>query len=397
MQELRPITPDEFEPWLRAESRAHSNRLDHDPNELRPHFDLSRSIAVLENGQIIGGCHSHQLQMSIPGGTSIVAGVANVAVQPTHTRQGVMTRMMQRQINDIHQRGEPLAALFASESLIYGRFGYGVATLQESWRIDRPHTAYNRQHNPPGRITFIDPADIPQLLPQVFQRSTTGRAGVFQRQPHEWQRDARNPEHQQGGRGGLFYAAYQQDHQIDGYVIYRANRPTLTVNELMAATPQAAAALWRFCFDIDLMSATEAVKRPLDDPLPWMLADPRRLQRTTRDALWLRIIDVPAALTQRQYPHPAHLTLEIRDQQCPWNNRRFTLEATPEGATCQPTTTQTPDLTLDASALASAYLGAINFTTLKNAGQVDEHTPGSLQQANQLFATTPAPWTPFNF
>ena len=396
MQELRPVTPDEFERWLRAESRAHSNRLDHDPEELRPHFDLSRSIAVFEGHEIIGGCHSHRLEMSIPGGASVVAGVANVAVQPTHTRQGVMTRMMRRQLDDIHSRGEPLAALFASESAIYGRFGYGVGTWQETWRLERPYNAYARPPETPGRIVFIDPADITQDLPEVFRRATAGRPGVFQRQPHEWQRDSQAPEHRQGGRGGLFYAAYIEEGRIDGYAIYRTNRPTLTVNELMATTRAAAAALWRFCFDIDLITITAALKRPLDDPLPWLLADPRRLERTTRDGLWLRIVDAPTALTQRHYPEPATLTLEIRDNFCPWNNARYTLEASPEGATCRPTT-QAADLTINASALASAYLGAVSFTTLQAAGQADEHTPGTLRRADRLFAAEQAPWTPFNF
>ena len=396
MQELRPVTPDEFEPWLRAESRAHSNRLDHDPEELRPHFDLSRSVAVFEGRNIIGGCHSHRLEMSIPGGSSAVAGVANVAVQPTHTRQGVMSRMMRHQINDIHQRGEPLAALFASESAIYGRFGYGVGTLQESWRIERPYNAYSRKYESPGRIVFVDPADIAKDLPEVFRRSTVDRPGVFQRRPHEWERDSRAPEHRQGGRGGLFYAAYEEGGRVDGYAVYRTNRPALTVNELMAATREAAAALWRFCFDIDLIGVTEAVKRPLDDPLPWMLSDPRRLQRTIRDGVWLRVVDAAAALEQRRYAQEGRLTLQVRDGLCPWNEGSFELEGAPEGARCRPTDAP-PELSLDVSALASAYLGAVSFTTLHRAGLADEHAPGALRRADRLFAAPHQPWTPFNF
>ena len=352
MQELRPVAPEEFERWLRAESRAHSNRLEHNPEELRPHFDLARSLAVFEGGAIVGGCHSHRLEMSIPGGVSVVAGVANVAVQPTHTRQGVMTRMMRRQLDDIHSRGEPLAALFASESAIYGRFGYGVGTLQESWRIERPYNAYARRPESPGRVVFVDPADIGKELPAVFRRGTAGRAGVFARQRHEWERDARAPEHRQGGRGGLFYAAYIEEGRVDGYAVYRTNRPTLTVNELMAASREAAAALWRFCFDIDLIGVTAAVKRPLDDPLPWLLADPRRLERTVRDGVWLRVVDAPAALAQRRYGAADALTLEVRDDFCGWNEGRFALEGSPEGAACR-ATDRAADLTVEASGLAS--------------------------------------------
>ena len=137
MQELRAITPDEFERWMRVESRAHGNRFNHDPEELRLHFDLDRSVAVVEQGQIVGGAHSHLLEMSVPGGVAAVAGVSNVEVQPTHTRRGIMTSMMRYQLDGIYDRGEPLAALFATESGIYGRFGYGVGSVHEWWAIEK--------------------------------------------------------------------------------------------------------------------------------------------------------------------------------------------------------------------------------------------------------------------
>lgn len=403
MQELRPVTPDEFESWLRAESRAHSNRLDHEPEELRPHFDLARSLAVFEGSNIIGGCQAHKLEMSIPGGTSAVAGVANVAVQPTHTRQGVMSRMMRRQINDIHEWGEPLAALFASESAIYGRFGYGVGTVHESWQIDRHHNAYAGKFESPGRIIFVDPEDVVEKLPEVYRRSTAGRPGVFPKPSHKWEEEAASPDAHEPqprvrgrGRGGLFYAAYEQDGRIDGYAIYRSSRPTIMVSELMAATREAAFALWRFCFDLDLMSNTEAIKRPMDDPLPWMLLDPRRLQRTVRDGVWLRVVDARAALEQRNYAEAGRLTLEVRDDLCDWNNGRFELEGSADGATCR-ATDSSPDLSVAISGLASAYLGTVSFTTLSDAGLADEHTPGALHRADRMFAVQHQPWTPFNF
>ena len=396
MFEMRSINAAEFERWARAESRAHSNRLADDPAELLPHFDLSRSIAVFDGSNIVGGAHSHLLEMSVPGGVATVAGVANVAVQPTHRRQGIMTRMMRHQLDGIHERGEPLAALFATESLIYGRFGYGAGSLHEFWTLERAHNAYARRQDSPGRIVFIDPADIVNDLPDVFRRATAGRPGVFQRAPHHWRRDSRLPEHRQGGPGGLFYAAYVADGRIDGYVTYRSRRPALIVNELMATTPDANAALWRFSFDMDLMERTEAIKRPQDDPMPWLLADPRRLQRTTRDGLWLRIVDVPAALQLRQYLANDRIRLEVRDDFCPWNAATWELDGSREGATCRPTGAA-PDLTVTVGGLASAYLGAASLTTLAQAGLVAEHTPGARQRADRMFATQLKPWTPYNF
>ena len=194
MLEMRTVTADEFVQWLRAEARAHGNRLDHDPEVLRPHFDLGRSIAVFDQGNIVGGAQSHRVEMSIPGASAVIAGVANIAVQPTHRRQGVMTRMMHHQIKDIHQRGEPLAALFARESVIYGRFGYGIGSLHERWMIDRQYNGYAQLYESSGRIVFVDPVDITKELPEVFRRSTKDRPGVFQRAPHHWQRDSQAPE-----------------------------------------------------------------------------------------------------------------------------------------------------------------------------------------------------------
>ena len=396
MPELRNVTPDEFERWMRVESRAHGNRFNHDPEELRPHFDLTRTIAVVDEGQIVGGAHSHLLEMSVPGGVATVAGVSNVEVQPTHTRRGIMTSMMRHQIDGIHERDEPLAALFATESAIYGRFGYGVGSVHESWTIDKRHTTYNRRPDSPGTIAFVDPADIGKELPDVFRRGTEGRPAVFQRAPHHWERDSRDPIHSQGGQGGIFYAAYIENGRIEGYVNYRTQRPAVIVNELMATTPDASAALWRFCFDLDLHERTDAIKRPVDDPLPWLLADPRRLQRSARDGLWVRIVDVAAALQLRQYLSNDRLTLQVRDDFCSWNNRCFELDGSLEGATCRPSA-GSPDLTITVSGLASAYLGAASFSTLAQAGLVDEHSPGVLARADRMFAVQLKPWTPYNF
>jgi len=396
MLEMRSITPEEFLPWLSAESRAHGNRLNHDPEVLRPHFDLDRSIAVFDQGQIVGGSHSHSLVISTPGSSAIVAGVSNVAVQPTHRRQGVMTQMMQHQIRDIHEREEPLAALFASESLIYGRFGYGVGSLYEQWSIPREHNSYAQPFRDNGNITFVHPSNIPTVLPDISKRSTANRAGVVQKSMHHWQQEAQAPEHLEGGQGGLFYACYQTDERTEGYVIYRIRDRVLYVNELMATSKVAYRCLWRFCFDTDLVTRTEANKRPVDDALPWMLADPRRLQRNIRDGLWLRIIDVHSALKQRYYSKNDALVLEIKDELCPWNQASFRLEGSTEGATCY-LSSESPDLTLPISALASTFLGAVTFSTLAQAGLIQEGKSGALKRADAMFEVEQQPWTPNNF
>jgi len=366
MLEMRQVTAAEFAEWVRVEARAYGNRLNADPENLRPHFDLDRSIVVLDGKQIVGGAHSHLQRLSIPGGESVIAGVANIEVQPTHRRQGIMTRMMHHQLKDVYERGEPLAGLFASESVIYGRFA------------------------------FIDPSEIGRVLPDVFLRSTVGRPGVFQKAPHLWEREAAAPEHRHGGRGGIFYVGYYENDRMDGYARYRTNEGTVTVQELMAVNREAVAALWRFCFDTDLVNRAEAERRPVDDPLPWMLADPRRLHRSTRDGLWLRLVDVAEALAQRKYSDGGRLVLEVKDDVCPWNAARFELEASTEESNCR-TTDASPDVAITVAALASTYLGTVTFTSLADAGLVDERRDGALQRANRMFAVQQQPWTPCGF
>ena len=396
MLEMRTVTADEFAKWLSAESRAHGNRLADDPEALRSHFDLDRTVVVLEQGNIVGGSHSRRVDMSLPGATTTISGICNVSVQPTHTRRGVMTQMMQHQLNNFHQRDEPLAALFSTESIIYGRFGYGIGSLYERWTIERPYTAYTRPYKSPGQVFFVDPEDTPKQLPEVFQRSTKDRPGMFQREQHHWERDSRAQEHSQGGPGGLFYVAYEENGRIDGYATYRSTRTTLVINELMAATQEATAALWRFCFDVDRMSTTEALKRPVDDPLPWMLADPRRLQRSTRDGVWVRIVDARAALELRRYLREDRLVLEVKDDTCPWNEGRFELESSPEGASCR-VSSKSPDLLLNVTHLASVFMGAVSFSTLAGASLIEECTPNALLRADCMFASRYQPWSPHSF
>ena len=394
--ELRQVAPDEFEQWIRAEPRAHGSQLVGDPAEHRPFYDLDRSIAVFDRGNIVGGAYSYRFEMSVPGGSAITAGVSDVTVQPTHRRRGILTRMMDYQLKDVHERGEPLAALFASESVIYGRFGYGIGSFQERWKIDRQYNGYARPYEQQGRISFVEPADIVKIFPDVFRRSTIDTPGVVQRPGQRWDEIARDPEHWRRGASAFFHAIYEENRSVDGYVGYRVKGDTLTVHELMAVTNEARAGLWRFCFDVDLTRSTEALIRPVDDPLPWMLADPRRLERSPGDGMWLRLVDVRAALAARRYTQSERLVIDVRDKFCPWNEGRFELEGDPEGAECR-ASTSSPDLVLSAADLAAAYLGTVRFTTLSRAGRVEERTPTALQRADAMFSSLHQPWTPINW
>ena len=396
--EIRPITPEETEEFLRNSSLAFGQIPSDEDLAAYPGMrELGRSLAAFDGGRMVGGAHSRSFHMNVPGGQLPTAGVMDVTVQQTHRRRGIMTRLVADQLNSVHERGEPLAALTASETVIYGRFGYGISIVHERWKIDRPYTAYSAPYEPKGRLEFVEPQQMRKTSPEVYRRATALRPGAIERSADAWDSIVTDYPPNRGGASALFHVAFYGDGgNIDGYARYRIKSGALTVDELMSVTDDAHAALWRLCFDVDLTSSTEAVQRPVDDPMPWMLADPRRLKRTLYDGLWVRLVDVPAALAGRIYHSEGRLVLEVRDSFCPWNAGRYVLDGGPEGAECRPTDAES-DLVLSVADLAATYLGAVSFTTLSHAGRVEQLSDGALALADSMFATELKPWCPVSF
>ncbi len=189
---------------------------------------------------------------------------------------------------------------------------------------------------------------------------------------------------------------YEADGQADGYITYRVEDGKVSIWELLSVTDEAYRALWSYCFGIDLTTTVKVGDRPVDDPLPWMLADHRRLERKPTDALWVRLVDVPAALAGRTYAQEGELVIEVEDGFCSWNQGRYLLQGGPEGAECS-STNGDADLAIGVSDLASAYLGGTKFTTLALAGLVEERTEGALGRADAMFTADLAPWCPYHF
>ena len=394
--ELRAVKPDEMEAFLQADSRASGGHASAEYiRRVKAGLEQERTLGAFDNGSIVGGTRALTLQMAVPGGRLPAAGVAHVFVQPTHRRQGVLTRMMERQLRDIHEKGEPLAALYCSESIIYGRFGYGMSTFNEKWTIDRRHTAFAHAPDQRGRVAFVEEDEARKLFPGVYKRVWVARPGMIKRSAKWWDQIVAVPDEDRPASGNFFHAVYESGGRTDGYVVYRVDQTPgdykLVVRELIAATDEAYGALWRFCFGVDLMTSIEAWTRPPDDPLLWMLADPRRLKRSPSDALWLRLVDVPGALSGRRYALEGRLVLEVRDSFCPWNEGRVELFGGPAGAECQPTQLA-PDLVLSAADLAAVFLGAAKFRTLSHAGRVEAQTRDAVGRADAMFATAVQPW-----
>jgi predicted acetyltransferase len=364
--------------------------------ELVPLLPHDRMHAALDDGQIIGGAGAYPFELSVPGGSLPCAGVTAVGVQPTHRRRGVLRSMMDAQLRDVHERGEPLAALWASEETIYGRFGYGLASWAGELKVPDEWDAFAEPFEPGGKARFVTPEEARELFPPIYERVRRERPGMMSRSAQWWDvRHLRSFDDEKNAPRR--FVAYDVDGETQGYAIYRTffafegglPGSRLVVREALAATPQATAGLWRFLLDIDWMSVAEVPLVPPDHPLFLLLGLPRRAQYRMGDGLWMRLVDLPAALSGRTYGDGGPLVFEVRDAVCDWNDGRWRLD----GGTCE-RTDAAPDLVLDVSVLGSAYLGAVSFTQLRDAGRVQELSEGAIRRADALFVWRPLPWCP---
>ncbi len=400
--EIRPVSSDEFETFLRAGETAFGIHAQTDDIESwRLVFEPARSLAAFDGGRIIGTAGAFSLTLTVPGGHLPMPAVTAVGVHPTHRRQGILTSLMRRQLDDFGEQGEVIAGLWASEGAIYGRFGYGAATNATQIKIERKYTSFVHPYERKGRTSLIEKEAALKLFPSLYERVAATYPGMVSRPGDWWRYVTRENEQWRGGFSPLFYAIYESpEGEAEGYVMYRVkhdwpNDPgdsTLRVAELVAETPDAYAALWRLCFDHDLIDRVEAWPRQADEPLLHLLDHPRELNLRSTDGLWLRLIDIPRALAGRKYSGEGEVVFEVKDPFCPWNEGRFELRASAKGAAECRSTDRSPDITLDQRDLAAAYLGGVRFQTLARAGRVIESSSGGVATADRLFFWDPPPW-----
>jgi len=378
--------------WHYFESRPEPEEVERLGTILPP----ERVHAAFEDGDIVGGAGAYLFETTVPGGTQVpTAGVMAVGVLPTHRRRGALTKLMRRQLADAHERGEPLATLYASEGNIYGRFGYGLASLAGHIELPKEH-AVLRDDEPLGRARLIDTEEeVLELLPGIYDRVQADTVGMFTRTPDWWR--VRRLYQRPGRSGGAqMHVAVELDGNLEAYALYRLNfaarqmvsETTLEVGEALGTSPRALAAIWRFLLGIDWVARIEASWLPLDHPLLLWLREPRRMQFSVGEALWVRLVDVGAALSARALGDGA-IVLDVRDEFCPWNQARWRLA---DGSVDR--TTAEADLRLDVSALGSAYLGGFTFDQLGRAERLEELKPGALALADGLFRTDRQPWCP---
>ena len=403
--EIGPLGADRFDEAIGVLSTAFG----HEPRPWeveheRPLWEADRSLGAFDGGDLVGVASAQTREVTVPGATVPLAAVVGVGVLPTHRRRGVLTALMRRQLEDIRAREEAVAALWASEGAIYQRYGYGLGTLTVHFRIDRRHVSFLRDPRSRGAVRLVDPETAAGAFPPIYDRVREGRPGMLDRPEGWWRYLLSDPEQEREGFGAYFHAVYESPEGHDGYARYRLKPQwsaqgadhLLEIEELMAATPEAYEALWRYCLDIDLVGRIEGWKRPVDEPLPFMLAEPRRLVLEVRDGIWVRLVDLPRALAGRRYAAPGAVTVDVRDGFCPWNEGTYLLEGGPEEAACTPTDADA-ELVVDAADLGAAFLGGVSLATLLRAGRVQEARPGAVARADAMLRWDPAPWSPHVF
>lgn len=359
---------------------------------------LERMLAAWDGGRIVAGLGSFPFELSIPGGYAACAGTTVVGVLPTHRRRGLLARLMRAHLDDAHARGEPLAALWASEETIYGRYGYGLASWHASLTIPAEHDAFARPLERRGEVRLVGVEEARRLVPGAYERVRRRTPGMLSRSGDWWElRRLADLPHQRGGSGPLQVALLELDGRVCAYALYRITNAfrdgvsdsTLRVVEALGDGPQATAEIWRFLLDVDWMARVEA-EVAVDHPLFLLLAHPRRLGARIGDALWLRLVDVGAALAARAYADDTRIALEVDDAFCAWNAGTWVVEG---GRVRR--SRRRADLRLPVDALGSAYLGGAAFAQLVAAGRAEELVRGAARKADRVFRTGhPAPWCP---
>lgn len=401
---IRPIVEDEW-PGLFAQLGLafHDSHLrSEDAAVLREVLELDRTLVAFDGTVQVGTAGALTMELTVPGAMAPAAGITIVTVRPTHRRRGLLTALMTRQLNDLAENGEAIAMLWASESVIYRRYGYAVAA--ERAGIDVPRHRSGLVADAPDsshlRLELADPAEARKELATIYDELRPTRPGYISRNDGGWADTLHDPEHlRSGATATRAVFAYDGDRLL-GSALYSVSpsgdTSAVQLRELHAADPAAYAALWRFVSGVDLTERVTAKSIPVDAPLLRLLADPRRADVRRSDALWVRLVRLGEAMAQRRYAAPVDLVLDVTDDRCPWNAGTWRLTGDETGATCE-RSSDPADVRLDTTTLASAYLGDSTLTAYTTTGRAQELRPGALRHLSTAMSWDPRPWTIHSF
>jgi predicted acetyltransferase len=360
-------------------------------------FEPDRSLLVEDGGTLVGHASAFTRDLTVPGATVPAAHVTLVGVASTHRRRGLLTRLMHRQLAEVI---EPIAVLWASESAIYPRFGYGMASQRVTFKIDNREVRLPEPVSP-GRLRSVPVAEARPALRELYEAVRPERPGWSSRDERWWNRVLADPPDRRAGASELRVTLHDGPAGSDGYALWRTKgewgpggpEGEVRVTEVVTTDPDAERALWGFLLSIDLTRSVTRWLGGLDDPLLYLASDPRRLGTGLGDGLFVRIVDLPAALSARRYAAPVDVVLEVADPLLPGNAGRWRLVGDSEKATCT-RTEQAADLACGIAELGAAYLGGIRLAALGAAGRVRELRPETLAPTSTALGWHRAPAGP---
>jgi len=401
---LRPATAEEWGPWVQAMSTAFGDTATEPYLTTPPPVaELDRSLGLFEGDRVLATSGIYSRTLTVPGGVVPCAGITWVTVAPTVRRRGVLTGMMRRQLTEMHeQEREPVAALWAAEFPIYGRFGYAPATFSGGYvgRTERLRLRPDVDLGT-GRVELVDRETYQPAAEALYDTVRRTVPGNMARDQRWWDRRLLDlPDQRNGATPLQFLLHTEDDGTVTGYAAWRMKEGwtddeepdgTLLVQEVRASSTQAYAALWKVLLSVDLVRTVRVRKPSVDDPLRHLVTDARAITVRPSDALWVRLVDVGRALSARRYPAPIDLVFEVRDPFCEWNTGRWHLWGHPAGAFCD-RTDRDPDIVLGIEELSAIYLGGVSLGTLQAAGRVTEVSPGAVTLASTAFGWPVTPW-----
>jgi predicted acetyltransferase len=415
---IRPIDDSELPAFGEVAHHAFASSwpadqmVDHD----RMVFMPERSLAAFDGGRIVGTAVAYPFGLTVPGGAVDAAAVSFVSVLPSHRRRGILSALMRRQLTEVSQGTQPVAALFASEAAIYGRFGYGSAAPSQSFdvrrgdgRVQIPVASGSAAADEVPVLRLAEPKAAVKELAEVYDAIRRGRPGMITRDERWWNYVLADPEFARDGESPLRGVIAEGRSGPRGYAVYTTKSAwdgdgvpcgALIVHELFGIDPVASAALWADMLSRDLMGEVTARRRPVDDPLPYLLPDPRRVRSRASDGLWIRIVDLPAALRRRRYSCQVDVVIEVVDDLLPANSGTWRLVAGGPADQSEPACDRSAaptDIRLPVSALGAVYLGGTRLGGLAAAGLITELRPGAITALSAAMWWDPAPWSPIMF
>ncbi|GAA0477951.1 UPF0256 protein [Actinoplanes capillaceus] len=342
-------------------------------------LELDRSLVADDAGQVVGHIDAYTRDLTVPGAVVPAAHVSGAGVVPTHRRRGLLNRMMRRQLTEIADAGrEPIAVLWASETSIYPRYGYGPASSRLAFTImNREVRLTVPPAEPAGRLRMAEPTGLLADLAKVYEQLRPDRPGWSSRDDRWWRYVLTDLEAHRDGATKRYAVVHDGPDGPTGYALWRVKNGwnshgpdcEVQVREVVATDPETYQALWRFLLSIDLCRSVTFRLGAVDEPLRYLVDEPRRLGPAVLDALWVRLVDVPAALAARRYAAPVDVVLDVTDPILERNTGRWRLTGGPDGAVCVPTT-DPADVTCSVTDLGAVYLGGTPLSALVASGRV---------------------------